>query len=388
MIRLPEVLTAGGTAVIEFQLIDEKTGQVSDVELAGATVIASIRKNSTPRTEPELPRRDAHADLDTKVVTLTLNEAETAALGGDPDSPVPLTTFSTMDVLVQSPSSDYYFGPYEFGVRLPETSTTLPGPIPDPTPVPLPQSANRAYWLVDVPLATLGIDGDVALVRVSSLVVRAYTKVAGVWVRDWNFSGGDSVLLASGAVIPDRHPAADPDGTGFIRFIGISGYAPVTDADVDHADPSANMVTRLDQMRGGNRGTSTLGRSNTLPSPSSFGYTIEVYLWFGIEKSAALGLMIAGVSRGRREYPHRGPGRCRAKRYGNPGLSDGWHLHTGSGGRRRLCVGHQERPSGPQHLEPLCGRDSESRADRSRLPQRHRPNERVDSGTDPEYWLG
>ena len=303
MIRLPEVLTAGGTAVIEFQLIDEKTGQVSDVELAGATVIASIRKNSTPRTEPELPRRDAHADLDTKVVTLTLNEAETAALGGDPDSPVPLTTFSTMDVLVQSPSSDYYFGPYEFGVRLPETSTTLPGPIPDPTPVPLPQSANRAYWLVDVPLATLGIDGDVALVRVSSLVVRAYTKVAGVWVRDWNFSGGDSVLLASGAVIPDRHPAADPDGTGFIRFIGISGYAPVTDADVDHADPSANMVTRLDQMRGGNRGTSTLGRSSTLPSPSSFGYTIEVYLWFGIEKSAALGLMIAGVSRGSVNIP-------------------------------------------------------------------------------------
>ena len=298
MIKLPQVLTAGGTATLVFELIDEKTRKATDIELAGTTVVASIRKNSTPRTEHELPRRDVSVDVDTKVATLRLNGAETAALAGDPDNNVPLTVFSTMDVLVQSPSTDYYFGPYQFGVRLPETSTTLPGPIPDPTPVPLPESANRTYWLLDVPPSTLGIDGDVALVRVSSLVVRAYTKVAGVWVRDWNFSGGDSVLLASGAVIPDRHPATDPDGTDFVRFIGLSGYAPVTDADVDHADPAANVVTRLDQLRGGNRGTSTLGRSNTLPSPSSFTYTVEVHLWFGIEKLHARGLMVAGVSRG------------------------------------------------------------------------------------------
>ena len=185
-----------------------------------------------------------------------------------------------------------YFGPFRREIR---GAGTLAAQADD---------ANTAYMLTSVPSNVIGRNGDVALVRVSSLAVHAYEKTAGAWARQWAFSGGDSVLLASGAVVPDRDPADDPDGTRFDRWFGISGYAPVTDDDVDHANPSNGAVTTLAQLRGGNHGTTTFSRTNTLAWPTaSFNWTVEVYVWFGIEKRNALGLSVSSVSQGGVDVP-------------------------------------------------------------------------------------
>ena len=160
------------------------------------------------------------------------------------------------------------------------------------------------HFFTAVPAASLGVDGDTALVRVSSIVLHAYRKVAGTWVRQWAFSGGDSVLLAGRlAAIPDRTPAQDPAGT-FSRYIGLSGYSPVTDADITMAQRPINSVS---DFRGGLFGTSWAADNDTLPFQSvhanlesaagnlQIGAAVPFYLWFGLPPSVS-GLDIASVS--------------------------------------------------------------------------------------------
>ena len=171
------------------------------------------------------------------------------------------------------------------------------------TPPPLPTAANTFFFTTAVPDVAIGVDDDVALVRKSSLVVHAYQKSGGVWTRIWAFSGGDSVLLASGAAVPDRLPATDTDAT-FFRALGISGYDPVTDADVDHANPSGGQVTTVAQLRGGNNGTGTSSRDNTLAWPStSYNWTIPTYVWFGLDITNTRGLTISGVTQSGVDIP-------------------------------------------------------------------------------------
>ena len=164
---------------------------------------------------------------------------------------------------------------------------------------------NESLLLTRIPADSEGNEGDTALVRLSSIVVHAYKKVSGMWERQWAFSGGEAILLVGNlAVVPDRIPAADPSGTGFLRRLGISGYDPVTQDDVDHANPSGGTVSNVSQLRGGNHGTATLGRVNIIGAPSlTFTYSVGVYVWFGIEKSGALGLSISGVTQSGVDIP-------------------------------------------------------------------------------------
>ena len=152
---------------------------------------------------------------------------------------------------------------------------------------------SATAFLTATPDDTVGDDGDTALVRRSSIVVHAYLKVSGAWVRQWAFSGGDSVLLASGAPVPDRYPAIDPDGNEFIRVAGISGYRPVTQDDVDHSSQNVNTVADL---RGGIWGNTFGARANTLPDQTigpdfeyftgiNFSDSVPLYVWFGLERA-------------------------------------------------------------------------------------------------------
>ena len=168
---------------------------------------------------------------------------------------------------------------------------------------------NTAYALTSIPSNAVGRNGDVALVRVSSLVVHAYEKKEGAWDRQWAFSGGDSVLLASGAAIPDRVPATEPDGS-YVRKSGISGYAPVLREDIDHANAlratpqSPPEVNSLADFRGGLFFTTQNSRTNTLtPFALSYTFSVEVYVWFAIRPTDAPGLEIVSVSQGGVDVP-------------------------------------------------------------------------------------
>ena len=105
------------------------------------------------------------------------------------------------------------------------------------------QGANTVFLTTGVPDNANGEDGDIAFYRVNSLTIRAYQKVTGVWVRQWNFSGGAAVLLADLPAIPDRDPGRDPDSTGYVRRVGISGYSTITDDDIDMANPQKPLRT-------------------------------------------------------------------------------------------------------------------------------------------------
>ena len=168
---------------------------------------------------------------------------------------------------------------------------------------------SRTDFLTAVPADTDGDDGDTALVRLSSIVVHAFEKVAGAWVRQWAFSGGDSVLLASGAAVPDRLPAADPTGR-YIRKTGISAYAPVLIEDIDHANatratPQSPLeVNSLAAFRGGLFGTTQNSRANALNAFAlSYTFSVEVYVWFAIRPTDAPGLEITEVSQGGVDVP-------------------------------------------------------------------------------------
>ncbi len=167
-------------------------------------------------------------------------------------------------------------------------------------------SGNTAFALSAVPANTFGTDGDIALIRFTSLELRGYLKVSGIWVRQWTFHGGDAVLLTGSlsGIVADRVPATDPDSASFVRMLGVSGYSPVTDANVDVAHRSINS---LSDWLGGNYGTRTIDASNTLPNQDHgtnlddylslrFAPTIPIYLWFGIERAAEHGVSLTGVT--------------------------------------------------------------------------------------------
>ena len=157
------------------------------------------------------------------------------------------------------------------------------------------------HFRTTVPDNSIGRDGDRALVRVSSIMVHAYEKTTGAWVRQWAFSGGDTVLLAGGLDAPAiRIPSEAADGN-FNRYVGISGYAPVTSADYNAADPQNPVpspqtggfggVAALAELRGGVWGTSSVFRSNDIDlsvwwqrasATLQYNLNVSVYLWFGL----------------------------------------------------------------------------------------------------------
>ena len=167
--------------------------------LDDATFAVSLRKSGTARGSPELSRLSGVYDPACSELTIDLTPAQTSAL-----APAADVGSIVGDVRVEVGTDDVRaFGPFEREIRV---GDTLAGQASDP---------NTAYALTSIPSNAVGRNGDVALVRVSSLVVHAYEKKEGAWDRQWAFSGGDSVLLASGAVVPDRVPATDPGGSGF-----------------------------------------------------------------------------------------------------------------------------------------------------------------------------
>ncbi len=167
-------------------------------------------------------------------------------------------------------------------------------------------AGSDTRFTTSVPLDSSGENGDIALVRVSSIVVHAYEKVGGVWVRQWAFSGGDAIFLTGNLpVLADRQPATDPDSATYTRFVGLTPDFPFSGSSIDDAQPVINQFT---DWFGGNHGTQTSAPANTLPN-QEFGTNLEdyitlsfnpaysgIYLWFGIDASESVGLSIASVS--------------------------------------------------------------------------------------------
>ena len=164
-------------------------------------------------------------------------------------------------------------------------------------------AGSATSYLTAVPSNGIGDDGDTALVRLSSIVVHAYQKAAGVWVRQWAFYGGEAVFLSSGAAVPNRRPATDPTSR-YLRKSGVSGYAPVLAADIDHANPTGSPLTidSVADFRGGVFGTIQNSRENELtPFALSYTFSIPVYVWVAIE--VAEGLQITAVSQNGADVP-------------------------------------------------------------------------------------
>ena len=78
MIRLPEVITAGGTASLVFELTDAKNQRLTGTVNGTATV--SLRRASTSRTRHELTHLPAALDAVNAAVTLVLSVDQTTAL--------------------------------------------------------------------------------------------------------------------------------------------------------------------------------------------------------------------------------------------------------------------------------------------------------------------
>ena len=130
MIPIPEVLTAGGTSVIRFELYDDEGERAADIP-AGVPRV-SIRKKSTSRTEHELPLLNASLDRFSAVVTLELSGRDTGLIGPDEEKEAEANSLCVTDVRIISADAITYYGPYEFRVRLPETFT-WPGTGPQVT---------------------------------------------------------------------------------------------------------------------------------------------------------------------------------------------------------------------------------------------------------------
>ena len=128
MIILPEVITAGGSTDFVFELTDAKQDRLSNIAPGVATV--SLRKSMTARTLHELTQLPAHLDTVTAIVTLSLTEDQTMHLAP------PITTTAAQvvtkiigDVRLVQGADTNYFGPFQFGVRLPETYAGQAVPI-------------------------------------------------------------------------------------------------------------------------------------------------------------------------------------------------------------------------------------------------------------------
>ena len=124
MIVLPLVVTAGGQATLEFELTDGKGNRLSNI--TRGTVACSLRKKSTARNNHEVTQLVGVLDAENAVVTLDLNEAQTASLAPSiTDTKQALVQPCVGDIVIRG--VDYY-GPFGFDVRMPETYTGQPSP--------------------------------------------------------------------------------------------------------------------------------------------------------------------------------------------------------------------------------------------------------------------
>ena len=127
MIKLPQVLTAGGTASLVFELRDKRGQRLSDIPSGVARV--SIRKLITSRLEHELPLMNASMDRALATVTLDLSARDTLLIGPSETLTQEGDILAIADVRIISADAIDYYGPYEFRVRTPETYTA-PGTGP------------------------------------------------------------------------------------------------------------------------------------------------------------------------------------------------------------------------------------------------------------------
>ena len=169
---------------------------------------------------------------------------------------------------------------------------------------------NHIFVSQSTPDNAVGNNGDVTIVRTSSIQINVFLKVAGVWDRQWAFAGGEAVLQAGSlATIPLRGPAREVDYPYIFRGMGISGYTPVTLADIDQANPPTNnIITSVAELRGGTSRTSNSRiNNNTVSVPLlSYSYTVPVYLWFAVQAERdfyAVGLILQSVDRGGTDIP-------------------------------------------------------------------------------------
>ena len=128
MIILPQVITAGGDAELVFELSNKKQERLENIVPGVATV--SLRKMVTDRFNHELTHLPLLLDTVTATVTLELSEAQTQLLAPPIDTaPAQIVTEVVGDVRLVQGTDTTYFGPFMFGVRLPETYAGQPLPI-------------------------------------------------------------------------------------------------------------------------------------------------------------------------------------------------------------------------------------------------------------------
>ena len=158
---------------------------------------------------------------------------------------------------------------------------------------------DEGQFIADGPLV-VDFEGDG--VTASGNTTKAIVTIPG------GSGGTASQIFRSTTTKPDSmNPGtADTDSTSFLRFYGVSGYSPITDDDVDQANPTGDTITQVSQWRGGGRPTSS-GQPSTDNTFSAldlpYTYTTPVYLWFGLQPAGSEGLSIDSVTLGGVDVP-------------------------------------------------------------------------------------
>ena len=120
MIRLPLVITAGGTATLVYELTDDKGQRVSSVVDGPVTV--SLRRSSTARTRHELAHLPAVLDPVAATVSLRLTVDQVEALAPRIEAAGKQQRIDIIgDVRHEHGTEIDYYGPFTFESRLPET---------------------------------------------------------------------------------------------------------------------------------------------------------------------------------------------------------------------------------------------------------------------------
>ncbi len=117
----------------------------------------------------------------------------------------------------------------------------------------------------------------------------------------------NNIFLAATAPPASRNPGKDPNGTGFIRRIGLSGYSPVTQDDIDQANPAGGVISTLARWRGGNHGNTSISRDNSLNLQSGvwigYRYTVPAFLFVLLGEADAENLFVESVSQNGVDIP-------------------------------------------------------------------------------------
>ena len=114
MIRLPEVVTVGGTATLVFELTNRKGKRLANVD---GIVTVSLRKTSTRRSQHELTHLPATIDPASATVSLRLTVEQTMSLNPKPQQHIGVVG----DVRIVNGVEVEYYGPFTFQIRMPET---------------------------------------------------------------------------------------------------------------------------------------------------------------------------------------------------------------------------------------------------------------------------